>query len=46
MYGDAINTNFQGNKMPEKNVSYDRFSMIMLNSVIRVNKRLNTFGRV
>ena len=36
-YGDKINTNFQGNKIPTK-ASYMCLSLIMLDSVIRVNK--------
>ena len=36
-YGDKVNTNFQGKKVPKENSSYK--SLIMLNSVIRVNKK-------
>ena len=37
-YGDKVNTNFQGKKVPKENASYKCFSLIMLDSVIRVNK--------
>ena len=37
--GDQVNTNFQGNKIPEENASYKSLSLIMLDSVIRVNKK-------
>ena len=33
------NTNFQGKEMPKENASYDYFSFIILNSVVRVNKK-------
>ena len=41
MYGDRVNTNFQGKKenVPKENVSYKCLSLIMLESVIRVNKK-------
>ena len=39
MYGDRVNTNFQGKKVPKENASYKCISLIMLDSVIRVNKR-------
>ena len=38
-YGDKINTNFQGKKVPKENASYKCLSLIMLDSVIRVNKK-------
>ena len=38
-YGDKVNTNFQGNKIPKENTSYKCFSLIMLDSVIRINKK-------
>ena len=38
MYGDRVNTNFQGKKVPNENASYKCLSLIMLDSVIRVNK--------
>ena len=39
LYGDKINTNFQGKKVPKENASYGCLSLIMLDSVIRVNKK-------
>ena len=39
MYGDRVNTNFQGKNVPKENASYKCLSLIMLNSVIRVNKK-------
>ena len=38
-YGDKIKTNFQGKKIPKENASYMCLSWIMLDSVIRVNKK-------
>ena len=38
MYGDRVNTNFQGKKVPKESASYKCISLIMLDSVIRVNK--------
>ena len=37
-YGDKVNTNFQGNKIPKENAPYKCLSLIMLDSAIRVNK--------
>ena len=37
MYGDRVDTNFQGKKVPKENVSYKCLSLIMLDSVIRAN---------
>ena len=37
-YGDKVNTNFQGNEIPKENAPYKCLSLIMLDSVIRVNK--------
>ena len=34
-----MNTNFQSKKVPKENASYKCLSLIMLDSVIRVNKR-------
>ena len=34
-----MNTNFQGKKVPKENASYKWLSLIMLDSVIRVNKK-------
>ena len=39
MYGDRVNTNFQGKKVPKDHVSYKFISLIMLDSVTRVNKK-------
>ena len=39
MYRDRVNTNFQGKKVPKENASYKCLSLIMLDSVIRVNKK-------
>ena len=39
MYGDRANTNFQGKKVPKENASYKCLSLIVLDSVIRVNKK-------
>ena len=39
LYGDKINTNFQHRKIPTKNASYKCLSLIMLDSVIRANKK-------
>ena len=38
MYGDRVNKNFQGKKVPKENTS-KYLSLIMLNSVIRLNKK-------
>ena len=39
MYVDRANTNFQGKNVSKENVSYKCLSLIMLDSVIRVNKK-------
>ena len=39
MYEDRINTNFQDRKVPKENASHKCFSLIMLDFVIRVNKK-------
>ena len=39
MYEDKVNTNFQGKEVPKENASYDCLSLIVLDSVIRVNKK-------
>ena len=39
MYGDRVNINFQGKKVPKENASYKCISLIVLDSVIRVNKK-------
>ena len=49
MYEDRGNTNFQGKKAPKENSSYKCLSLILLDSVIKVNKKIlstNTFGRM
>ena len=38
-YEDKINTNSQGKKIPKENASYKCLSVIMLDSVIRINKK-------
>ena len=38
-YGDDVITNFQGKKTPKENTSCKCLSLIMLGSVIRVNKK-------
>ena len=48
-YGDKVNTNFQGKKVPKENSSCKGLSMITLDSVMRANKKVlspSTFGRV
>ena len=39
MYEEKLNTNFQGKKTPKVNTAYKYLSLIMLDSVIRVNKK-------
>ena len=39
MYEDRVNTNFQGKKVPKEIASYKCLLLIMLDSVIRVNKK-------
>ena len=38
-YGDKVNTNFQGKKVPKENASCKCSSLIMLDSVIRAHKK-------
>ena len=38
-YGDKVNTNFQGKKIPKENASYKCLSLIITDPVIRVNKK-------
>ena len=38
-YGNKINTNFHGKKIPKENASYECLSLIMIDSVIRPNKK-------
>ena len=37
MYKDKVNTNFQGKEVSKENSPYNWFSLIMLDSVIKVN---------
>ena len=39
LYGDKININFQGKKIPNENASYKCLSLIMLDSVIKGNQK-------
>ena len=39
MYEDRVNTNFQDKKVPKENTSYKCLSWIMLDSVIKANKK-------
>ena len=39
MYGNRVNTNFQCKKVPKENASYKCLSLIMLDSIIRANKK-------
>ena len=39
MYGDKVNSNFQGKKVLKENVSYKCLPLIILDSLIRVNKK-------
>ena len=39
LYGDKINTNFRGKKMHKENAAYKCLSLLMLDSVIRANKK-------
>ena len=39
MYEDRVNTNFQGKKVSKENASFKCLSLIVLDSVIRVNKK-------
>ena len=48
-YGNKINIDFQGKKIPKDNASSKCLSLIILDSVTRVNKRAlssNTIGRM
>ena len=38
-YGDKVNTNFQGKKVPKESASYKCLLLIMLESVIKANKK-------
>ena len=49
VYGDNVNTNFHGKKIPKENTSCKFLSLIMLDSVVGVNKKVlssNTTGRM
>ena len=37
-YGDKVNTNVQGKKVPKEDASYKFLLLIMLDSVMRLNK--------
>ena len=39
MYGHRVNTNFQGKKVPKESAPYKFLSLIVLDSVTRVNKK-------
>ena len=39
LYGDKINTNFRDKKIPKENASHKCLSLIVLDSVIRANKK-------
>ena len=39
IYGGGVSTNFQGKKVPKENASYKSISLIILDSVVRVNKK-------
>ena len=39
MHEDRVNTNFQSKKVPKENASYKCLSLIVLDSVIRVDKK-------
>ena len=39
LYGNKVNTNFQMKKIPKENAPYKCLSLIMLDSVIRANKK-------
>ena len=39
MYGDRVNANFLGKKVPKENALYKCLSLIILESVIRANKK-------
>ena len=39
IYDNNVNTNFHGKKIPKENASYKCFSLIMLDSVVKVKKK-------
>ena len=42
IHEDKVNTNLQGKEVPKENASYNCSSLIILDSVIRVNKKCYT----
>ena len=49
MYDNRVNTNFQGKKILKKDASYKCLSLIMLDSVVKVGKKIlstSIFGRM
>ena len=42
VYGDKVNTNFQGKKITKENAAFKFLSSIMLDTVVRVNKKYYT----
>ena len=40
LYNNKVNTNFYGNEIPEKNECYARFSVALLDSFIKVGKKV------
>ena len=39
MYGDKVNTNFQGKRIPKENIPCKSLSLVMLDSVVEVNNK-------
>ena len=39
LYGDKVNANFQGKRVPKENALYKCLPLIILDSVIRVSKK-------
>ena len=39
IYENKVNTNFQGKKLPKENASHKCLSLIMLDSLMKVNKK-------
>ena len=39
IYGDKVNTNFQGKRIPKENIPSKSLSLIMLDSVVEVNNK-------
>ena len=40
MYDNKVNTNFQGKEIPEGDSSYKCLSLIMLDSIVKVGKKI------